>query len=214
MMTPSNPIVGDRLHVMITTATVVLSRQRLALFFAFCLHGVCAQSPETVKVLLPDKDHAALYNPTFTIRWKPVDVGTSYRITLKNLFEEALLKIETSGNSVNVDWRNPKIATTDALLVEVQIEGNSCSKSPPNLVRKLSAKAREVIDKFVSAGPDAIKEENARGKFASALFYEEHHLLIDALTAYEYAMSLAPDMEEYRRAYRAFLVRNKIDVGE
>lgn len=189
--------------------------QMLILFFMFCLHSVCAQSyPETVKVLLPDKDHAELYNPTFIIRWKSVGDGAFYNVTLRDLFYEELLKIETSGNSVDVDWRNPKIAGADALLVEVQIKGNGNSKSPPNLVKKISAKARTVIDKLLSAESNALKEENARGKFASAAFFEEHHLLIDALTAYEYALSLAPGMPEYRVAYKAFLVKNKIDDDE
>ncbi|AYB33128.1 hypothetical protein D4L85_22220 [Chryseolinea soli] len=133
-----------------------------------------------------------------------------YNVTLKDLFDEELLKIETSANSIDVDWRNPKIANADALLVEVQIKGNGNSKSPPNLVKKLSTKARAVIDKLITAEPSIIKEENARGKLARAVFYEEHHLLIDALTAYEYAISLA-DTPEYRAAYKAFLVKNKMD---
>ena len=217
MTTPSNPdhVSHDRLRVMIMTVNAVLSRQMPVLFFTFCLHSVCAQSyPETVKVFLPDKDHAALYNPTFIVRWKSVEEGMFYKVTFKDLFEDELLKMETTGNSVDVDWRNPKIADTDALLVEVQVKGNCGSKSPPNLVKKLSTKARAVVGKLISAQSNALKEENARGKFASAVFYEEHHLLIDALTAYEYAMALAPDEPEYRVAYNAFLVRNKIGAGE
>src|SRR6185369_3348490 len=101
-----------RLPVMIMTAKVVLFRQVLVFFFAFCLHGVSAQSPETVKVFLPDKDHAKLYHPTFVIRWKSVDDGTFYQVTLKDLFEDELLKMETAGNSVAVDWRDLKIANT------------------------------------------------------------------------------------------------------
>lgn len=217
MTTLSHPhrAVGGRLRVMIMTIKVVLSRPMLVLFFAFCLRSVCAQSyPETVKVLLPDKDHAEVYNPTFVIRWKSTDRGTSYKVTLKDLFEEELLKIETTGNRVDVDWRNLKIADTDALLVEVQIKGNNGSKSPPNLVKKLSTKARAVIDKLLSAEAIAIKAEDAHSKLMRALFYEEHHLLIDALTAYEHAIALAPDAAEYRVAYEAFLNRNGMNATE
>jgi hypothetical protein len=206
---------GDRWRVTIMIAKVVLSRPMIVVFFACCLRSVCAQSyPETVKVLLPDKDHAELYHPTFIIRWKSPDDGTSYNVTLKDLFEDELLKIETAGNSVDVDWRDPKIAGTDALLVEVQIKGNDCSKSPPNLVRKLSTKERAVIDKLLYADGNTLQKENAHVKLLRALFFEEHHLFIDALTAYEQAIALAPDVAEYRVAYKAFLVRNKIDVAE
>lgn len=217
MTTLSHPhrAVGGRLRVMIMTVKVVLSRHILVLFFAFCLLSVCAQSyPEPVKVLLPDKDHADVYNPTFVIRWKPADTGTSYKVTLKDLFEVELLKIETTGNRVDVDWRNQKIADTQALLIEVQIKGNNDSKSPPNLVKKLSTKARAAIDKLLSAKAVALQEEDAHGKLVRALFYEEHHLLIDALTAYEHAIALAPDASEYRVAYEAFLIRNGMEATE
>jgi hypothetical protein len=203
------------LRVMLLTVEDVLSRQMLVVFFAFCAQNICAQShPEVVKVLLPDKDHAELYNPTFIIRWKSLDNGMFYKVTLRNLFDDELLNIETAENSVDVNWRNLKIAGTDALLVEVQIKGNDASKSPPKLVKKLSGKARAAIDALIASQSNVIHEENACGAMASAFFYEEHHLLIDALTAYEHALALAPNMAEYREAYHAFLIRNKIDVQE
>jgi len=197
-----------------TSLKSVLSRPILVLLITGCLNNVCAQSPGTVRVLLPDKDHANLYHPTFVIRWKTVDDGTFYQVTLKDLFEDELLKMETAGNSVRVDWRDLKIADTEALLIEVQIKGNGCSKSSPILVRKLSRKERAVIDRLIATQPDVRDEEIALGKFVRALFYEQHYLLIDALTAYEQAIALAPEVPVYRQAYRAFLVRNKMDAGE
>ncbi|HEY5750378.1 MAG TPA: hypothetical protein VIU12_30140 [Chryseolinea sp.] len=216
MITPSNPFctAGHPSPGMAMILKVVLSRLVLVLFITCCLHNVYAQLSETVKVFLPDKDHAKLYRPNFIIRWKSVDDGTFYQVTLKDLFEDELLKIETAGNSVNVDWRDPKIADTEALLVEVQIKGNDCSKSPPTLVRKLAPNERAGIDKLMATQPNVREEEMALGKFVRALFYEEHHLLIDALTAYEHAIALAPDVLVYRQAYHAFLVRNKMDGEE
>jgi cytochrome c-type biogenesis protein CcmH/NrfG len=41
-------------------------------------------------------------------------------------------------------------------------------------------------------------------------FYEENKLFIDAITAYEQAIKLAPDVPTYQEAYEEFLLRNKL----
>ncbi|MCA6432246.1 MAG: hypothetical protein IM574_01445 [Cytophagales bacterium] len=55
-----------------------------------------------------------------------------------------------------------------------------------------------------------MKEETALNKFILAGFYEENKLFIDAITAYEQAIKLAPDVPTYREAYEEFLLRNKL----
>ena len=52
--------------------------------------------------------------------------------------------------------------------------------------------------------------ETALNKFIMAGFYEENKLLIDAITAYEQAIKLAPDVPTYKEAYEEFLLRNKL----
>ena len=53
-----------------------------------------------------------------------------------------------------------------------------------------------------------VDEETALNKYILAGFYEENNLLIDALTSYEEAIELAPDVESYKEAYVEFLLRN------
>jgi hypothetical protein len=45
-------------------------------------------------------------------------------------------------------------------------------------------------------------------KFILAGFYEEHKLYIDAGTAYQQAIKMAPDVPSYKEAYDDFLIRN------
>ena len=54
-----------------------------------------------------------------------------------------------------------------------------------------------------------VKEETALNEFIMAGFYEENKLFIDAITAYEKAIKLAPDVASYKEAYEEFLLRNK-----
>ena len=43
-----------------------------------------------------------------------------------------------------------------------------------------------------------------------ASFYEQNKLYIDAITAYEKAIKLAPDVPTYKDTYEEFLLRNKL----
>jgi cytochrome c-type biogenesis protein CcmH/NrfG len=47
-------------------------------------------------------------------------------------------------------------------------------------------------------------------KLVLASFFEQNKLLIDAITAYEQAMKLAPDDPTYKDYYEEFLLRNKL----
>ena len=49
-------------------------------------------------------------------------------------------------------------------------------------------------------------------KVVLASFYEQNKLLIDAITAYEEAIKLAPDDPTYKDYYEEFLLRNKLKV--
>ena len=53
-----------------------------------------------------------------------------------------------------------------------------------------------------------IDSETALNKYILAGFYEENNLLIDALSNYEAAIGLAPDVETFQEAYEDFLLRN------
>ena len=57
-------------------------------------------------------------------------------------------------------------------------------------------------------------EETALNKFILAGFYEDNELLIDAISAYEAAIKMAPDVDTYKDAYEEFLLRNKLKVAK
>jgi hypothetical protein len=53
-----------------------------------------------------------------------------------------------------------------------------------------------------------LNEPTALNKLILAGFYEENNLLIDAITAYEEAVKLAPDVSSYQEDYDEFLIRH------
>lgn len=165
-----------------------------------------------IKVFLPENQYAEIYNSNVIVNWESQKGGGPYVVTIKNMFDEELMKIETPENVVQIDRANAKLANEDALLVEVRSKSDSKSKSEQHLIKKLSIARQESIAKLLGEFGSEIKEETALNKFILAGFYEENKLFIDAITAYEQAIKLAPDVPTYREAYEEFLLRNKLKI--
>ena len=163
-----------------------------------------------IKVFLPENQYAEIYNANVIINWQATKGGSPYVVIITNMFGDELMKLETPETSVQVDRNNPKLANEDALLVEVKSKADGKSKSEQHLVKKLSIARQQSIKKLIVEMGNDVKEETALNKFILAGFYEENKLFIDAITAYEEAIKLAPDVPTYKEAYEEFLLRNKL----
>ena len=163
-----------------------------------------------IKVFLPENQYAEIYNANVIINWQATKGGSPYVVIITNMFGDELMKLETPETSVQVDRNNPKLANEDALLVEVKSKADGKSKSEQHLIKKLSIARQQSIKKLIVEMGNDVKEETALNKFILAGFYEENKLFIDAITAYEEAIKLAPDVPTYKEAYEEFLLRNKL----
>jgi hypothetical protein len=165
-----------------------------------------------IKVFLPENQYAEIYNNSVIVNWEANKGVAPYLVVVKNMFDEELMKLETSENYVQIDRGNAKLANEDALLIEVKSKANANNKSSQHLIKKLSVSRQESIKKSLSEMGNDVKEETALNKFILAGFYEENKLFIDAITAYEQAIKLAPDVPTYKEAYEEFLLRNKLKI--
>ncbi len=174
--------------------------------------GAVHRGLEDIKVFLPENQYAEIYNTNVIINWEATKGAAPYVVTVKNMFDEELLKLETPENTIQIDRSNPKLANEDALLVEVKSKSDGKSKSEQHLIKKLSIARQESIKKSLTEMGNDVKDETALNKFIMAGFYEENKLFIDAITAYEQAIKLAPDVPTYKEAYEEFLLRNKLKI--
>lgn len=162
-----------------------------------------------IKIFLPENQHAEVFQNIAYVNWEAK--GTApYIVTFKNMFDEELMKMETPETSVKVDLNDPKFANETAILVEVKSKADGKSKSEQHLIKKLSPGRIEAVKKSFAEVTGELKEETALNKLILAAFFEENKLYIDAITAYEQAIKLAPDDSSYKEAYEEFLLRNKL----
>ncbi|MFZ6008992.1 MAG: hypothetical protein ACOYXT_01495 [Bacteroidota bacterium] len=161
-----------------------------------------------IKLLLPENQHSGIYNNTAVINWDGNKVAGPYIVKLSNMFEEEIAKMETSETSIQIDLTNPKFAEENAILVEVSSKADPKQSSKQHLIKKLPPADQENVKKSLNEIMGEVADQTALNKFILAGFYEEHSLFIDAISAYEEAIKLAPDVPSYKEAYEEFLLRH------
>lgn len=167
-----------------------------------------------IKLQLPENQYADVFNPVAIINWEPVKDGAPYVVTTSNMFGDVLATIETSEPTVNLKLDAPEYANEPNILVEVKSKGPVKLKTPEAgyLIKKMTPAQADKVNKALAEFSGQVNEENALNKFILAGFYEEHKLFIDAISAYEQAIKLAPDVPSYKEAYEEFLYRAKLKL--
>jgi hypothetical protein len=163
-----------------------------------------------IHLLLPENQHSALFNTTAIISWENTKIAGPYVLTVMNMFDDVLDKIETPETNFIVNFANPKFAGQSALIIQVNSKTDTREISKQHLIKRLSPSEQENIRKSLEAISSEVSEPTALNKLILAGFYEENRLLIDAITSYEEAIKLAPDVPSYQEAFDEFLLRNNI----
>lgn len=168
---------------------------------------------DQVKVYLPENQNADVFNTTAIINWEPWKNGGPYVVTFSNLFGDELAKVETPETTAQVNLANPEFANESAIIVEVRAKSDERSKSENHLIKKMAPAMQDKIKKeLADFGPDFMTAESAANKILLAAFYEQNKLFIDAITAYEQAITMAPDVTQFKEDYEEFLFRNKLKI--
>ena len=167
-----------------------------------------ADANTSIKLLLPENQHSGIYNNVAVISWDGSKVAGPYVVTIKNMFEDQLAKAETPETSLQIDLADPRFANVSAILVEVSSKADPKQVSKQHMIKKLAPVEQEKVKKSLSEIIGEVTEQTALNKFILAGFYEENNLFIDAISAYEEAIKLAPDVPSYKDAYEEFLLRH------
>jgi hypothetical protein len=160
-----------------------------------------------MKLYLPENNNADVLNNIVILNWEAKH--GPYIVTLKNMFDEQLGMIETPETTASVDLSAKEYAGESAILIEVMSKGDGKLKSLQHLVKRMNAAQTEKVRKELTDEMGTnVNDETALNKLILAGFYEQHKLYIDALTAYQQAIKLAPDVPSYKEDYDDFLIRN------
>lgn len=161
-----------------------------------------------IKLILPENQSSGIYNNVAIINWDGTKVTGPYTVTLRNMFDDELMKFETPESSYRLDLADPKFVKENAILIEVKSKNDPKQVSKQHLIKKISPAEQAGVKKSLTEISADVSEATALNKLLLAGFYEEKNLLIDAIVAYEEAIKLAPDVPSFKEAYDEFLVRH------
>lgn len=166
-----------------------------------------ATNTSAINVMLPNS--VDFYGDNAIVRWKAIGEGdATYIVTVKNIFDEEVAKIETDQTAYELDFTNPKLAQERLVILNVKVKGDEDLKSSDYGIKRLSNTESAKVNENIKGLKSEVNEETPLNKIIYASFFEENNLVLDALTKYEEAIEMSPEVQDFQDMYQSFLVKN------
>ena len=163
-----------------------------------------------IQVLLPSS--VDVFSSDAVVRWRvPQDTeeGTKYVVTIKNIFDEEIFTQETDKNHIDLSFDEMENESGLYIFTVVQKDNEKIASGDYG-IKKVNVFDKPEIAENLTALTEEVEPNSALSKVVLAAFFEENALFLDALTKYEEAIQLSPDVESYRDLYEDFLIKNGI----
>lgn len=162
---------------------------------------------DMILAYLPGSEKSDVFGDKIYLEWNPGEVKAPYTVIFSNLMEEELGRYETTQPNFTIAINEGKFQNENQLLVRIVSKNTPGQGSKAYTIKRMKKADREKITTAYEQVKGSIDSGTALGQYLLAGFYEENLLLIDALTAYRQAATLAPDVETYKTEYEEFLKR-------
>ncbi len=167
---------------------------------------------DVIIVFLSGAERAELYGDKLAIQWSSEEVKGPYEVVFTTLLDDELERFEVNENQLMVSLNQGGLRDEYEIMVKVVSKENAGKGSKDYIIKRLRPADREKFTKVMDDIKASIEEETALSKYYMAGIYEENFLLNDALTAYQEAIKLAPDVTLYKEAYTEFLTRLGFEI--
>lgn len=173
--------------------------------------GAVDRGVDNIRVYLPKPEASVVYGNKVRIDWEEQDKALRpYSVIFKSMFGDELTVVETNESAVEIDLSDRNFENEDNIIVTVTSSGNKAKVSADYTLKRLSRADKDRINTLYKEIAIQTADQTALNKFVIAGFYEDNNLLIDAITAFQQAMLLAPEVPAYQEAYDEFLMRHRI----
>jgi hypothetical protein len=166
-----------------------------------------ATNSSTINVMLPNSTD--IYGSNAIVRWDAAGGdNATYIVTVKNIFDEEVAKVETGQTAYELDFTNPKLAQERLVILNIKVKGDDNLKSSDYGIKRLSNTDAAKVNESIAGLKAEVIEDSPLNKIIYASFYEENNLILDALTKYEEAIEMSPEVQDFQDMYQSFLVKN------
>lgn len=172
--------------------------------------GAVHRGSDEIKVFLPKPQFAIVYNDDISISWSKNAKFKNYIVRFNSMFGDELQKLDVKDTTVYIKLNDARFINEDNILVTVFSKDDQNKKSESFMIKRLSSADKTRIKNALSEISSQTTEQTALNKLLLAGFYEQNSLLIDASTAYQAAIQLAPNVPAFKEAYSEFRTRNDL----
>lgn len=164
---------------------------------------------ESINVYMPMV--AEVINDHIIIPWEPVkDKNAVYMVSVKGIFDDVLFNANTQENYYNLDLNHPSLKKEKMYVITISLKGKERVSSKEFSIDRLGAE-EDIEDKAeLLRLKSSLNANSSADQILMAAFYEENGLIVDAIASYHTAMTLSPQVDDFRKMYESFNSRNNL----
>ncbi|MFY0685817.1 MAG: hypothetical protein JXQ90_01560 [Cyclobacteriaceae bacterium] len=157
-------------------------------------------------MLLEDTE---VYGNEGVIRWytSSPQSGATYVLEVKDILDDVIFTTETTQTNYTLNFDEIK-SDMGLYIVTISKKGDEDFVSGSFPVKKLQASELPDMASKLSDIKSGMSSDSPLELLMLASFYEENGLFLDALTTYEAAIEMSPDVEDFQELYQIFLGNN------
>ncbi len=158
-----------------------------------------------------------LLNTKAIISWNYKDENEVFIVTIKNIFGEKILVAESTKTSYTINYEDDNVengSINNIITIEVSLKSNASIISQEIAIRLIDSTDEQGVRLRLTNLKSNLGELSSLNNLILAEFYEENGLVLDAITSYEDALLLSPEIEYFREVYDEFLIRNELKKPE
>jgi hypothetical protein len=159
-----------------------------------------ALSSHNLRIFMPRTTD--IVQNTVTLTWLKHKEAKIYVVTIKNMFEELLEKLETEDTTITIDISKYDLGDDKSIIWNVAIKGKEKIKSDDHNIRIIESK--DLLAKIAELKSET-NEETALNNLIKATFYAQNNMFNEAKACYENAIKLAPEVSEFKKMYKSYL---------
>ena len=170
-----------------------------------------AVSSSSIRVRIRETKNAnKVYGQTTTLRWEEAPGVSIYVVTVRNIFNQQLMERETTKSELVLDFTEEVLAKERFIIFNVRSKSNEELISKDFGIQRISPNQAIEFTEQLNRLRKELGDGSALNKIVLASYFEENRLLMDALTLYEEAIGMSPEVEDFKLMYEDFLDVNGI----
>jgi hypothetical protein len=169
----------------------------------------------TIQVLVPAE--ANVIGDNAIVSWdipEGMDMNV-FVVTVKNIFDEEILKEEVSTNSINLNFTSEQMQNEEGLyIITIKAKENMDMTSGDIGLKRLTGEDAAQYQDGLNSLRSEVAQDSPLNKIIYASFYEENGLILDALTQLEEAIKMSPEVEDFKELRIDLIERSSIKLYE